>query len=66
NYIVVSHGDTLSTLYQHLSGTACYVGQSVSAGDTIGYAGSTGISTGTHLHFEVHVYGTPVDPMGYL
>ena len=66
NYIVVSHGDTLSTLYQHLSSTACYVGQSVSAGDTIGYAGSTGISTGTHLHFEVHVYGTPVDPMGYL
>ena len=66
NYVVISHGDTLSTLYQHLSGTACYVGQSVSAGDTIGYAGSTGISTGTHLHFEVHVYGTPVDPMGYL
>lgn len=66
NYVVVSHGDTLSTLYQHLSATNCSVGQSVSAGQTIGYAGSTGISTGTHLHFEVHVYGTPVDPMGYL
>ncbi|MCR5134519.1 MAG: peptidoglycan DD-metalloendopeptidase family protein [Clostridiales bacterium] len=66
NYVVVSHGDTVSTLYQHLSATNCSVGQNVSAGDTIGYAGSTGISTGTHLHFEVHVYGTPVDPMGNL
>jgi len=66
NYVVVSHGDAVSTLYQHLSATNCSVGQNVSAGDTIGYAGSTGISTGTHLHFEVHLYGTPVDPMGYL
>ena len=66
NYVVVQHNDELSTLYQHLSATNASVGQAVSAGDTIGYAGSTGISTGTHLHFEVHVYGTPVDPMGYL
>ena len=65
-YVVVQHNDELSTLYQHLSATNASVGQAVSAGDTIGYAGSTGISTGTHLHFEVHVYGTPVDPMGYL
>ena len=65
-YVVVQHNDELSTLYQHLSATHASVGQAVSAGDTIGYAGSTGISTGTHLHFEVHVYGTPVDPMGYL
>ena len=65
-YVVVQHNDELSTLYQHLSATHASVGQAVSAGDTIGYAGSTGISTGTHLHFEVHVNGTPVDPMGYL
>jgi murein DD-endopeptidase MepM/ murein hydrolase activator NlpD len=65
NIIVIDHGGGMATAYAHQS--ALYVGGgSVSQGQTIGAVGSTGHSTGCHLHFEVRVNGTPVDPLGYL
>jgi murein DD-endopeptidase MepM/ murein hydrolase activator NlpD len=65
NITVVDHGGGMATAYAHQS--AIYVGSgSVSQGQTIGAVGSTGHSTGCHLHFEVRVNGTPVDPLNYL
>ena len=64
-YVVVYHADGNSTLYAHMSSMAVSVGQSVSRGETLGYVGSTGWSTGPHLHFEVRVGGTCVDPLSY-
>jgi murein DD-endopeptidase MepM/ murein hydrolase activator NlpD len=64
NLIVLDHGGGLATAYAHLS--ASYAGGGVSQGQTIGAVGTTGSSTGCHLHFEVRVNGSPVDPMGYL
>lgn len=66
NAIVVDHGNGLATLYGHLSRFGVHQGQRVGAGDTIGAVGNTGNSTGPHLHFEVRVNGTPVDPLPYL
>lgn len=66
NYVVIDHGDGISTLYGHCASICVSVGQYVSAGEAIGYVGSTGWSTGNHLHFEVMVNGSKVDPTGYL
>lgn len=66
NYVVINHGNGLSTLYQHCSATYVSAEQSVSAGQNIAAVGTTGYSTGPHLHFEVWVNGTPVDPRLYL
>lgn len=66
NTVVISHGGGLTTLYAHMSSDAVSSGQFLTAGDTVGYIGSTGFSTGNHLHFETREYGIPVNPMNYL
>lgn len=67
NTVVIQHGDSsVTTLYAHMSGFATSVGDYVTSGQVIGYVGSTGLSTGPHLHFEVRISGSPVDPMPYL
>ena len=65
NLVVVDHGNGLSTAYAHQSRVAVSSGQQVARGAVIGYVGSTGASTGPHLHFETRVNGEPVDPMRY-
>ena len=66
NYTCISHGGALSTCYGHQSRYGTSAGASVSKGQVIGYVGNTGHSFGAHLHFEVRINGSPVDPMGYL
>ena len=65
NYVVVSHSDGTSTLYAHMNSRAVSKGQTVAQGEVIGYVGTTGRSTGNHLHFEVRVNGDRVDPLDY-
>ena len=66
NYVIVDHGHGLSTVYQHCSRINVKQGDSVFVGTKIAEVGTTGISTGPHLHFEVWVEGVPVDPRKYL
>ncbi len=66
NYTCVQHSASLSTCYAHQSRFGARVGQNVSKGQVIGYVGSTGFSTGPHLHFEVRVNGAVTNPMSYL
>jgi murein DD-endopeptidase MepM/ murein hydrolase activator NlpD len=66
NLVVIDHGGGLATAYGHNSAIVVGHGGSVSQGQTIAFAGSTGHSTGPHVHFEVRVNGSAVDPLGYL
>ena len=66
NYVIIDHGNGLCTLYQHCSRINVKKGQAVFVGAKIAEVGSTGISTGPHLHFEVWVNNVPVDPRLYL
>ncbi|MDR3539938.1 MAG: peptidoglycan DD-metalloendopeptidase family protein [Desulfosporosinus sp.] len=65
NMTIIDNGNGISTLYGHQSALAVTEGQSVQADQVIGYVGSTGMSTGPHLHFEVRVGGNPTDPLQY-
>ena len=62
NYIIISHGNGLATLYGHLSETYVSSGDATKNGTCIGRTGSTGMSTGPHLHFAVFKYGRPIEP----
>jgi murein DD-endopeptidase MepM/ murein hydrolase activator NlpD len=64
--IMINHGHGIATRYGHLSGFAVTAGQKVHRGDTIGYVGLSGRSTGPHLHYEVRINDTPVNPYKYL
>ena len=66
NNVVIRHDEHIQTRYAHMNETACEVGQQVSRYEVIGYAGSTGDSTGVHCHFEIIVDGVQVDPFTYL
>jgi len=66
NLVVVDHGNGIATAYGHNTSVTVGVGQSVAQGQLVAYSGNTGHSTGPHLHFEVRVNGTAVDPLGYL
>jgi|ThiBiot_300_plan_2_1041538.scaffolds.fasta_scaffold00771_17 murein DD-endopeptidase MepM/ murein hydrolase activator NlpD len=66
NVVVLDHGDGSETRYAHLSVVAVRVGQALRQGDVLGQVGSTGASTGPHLHFEVRFDGRAVDPLPYL
>lgn len=66
NYVAINHGADLETRFGHMSRYTVSAGQRVRKGDLIGYVGSTGRSTGAHLHYEVRVAGTAVDPTPYM
>ena len=65
NYVMISHAGGKMTVYGHLTSLTVSTGQSVSRGQIIGYVGSTGNSTGPHLHFEIRLNGEKMDPLGY-
>jgi murein DD-endopeptidase MepM/ murein hydrolase activator NlpD len=65
-YVIVDHGGGIATLYAHLEAAALLSGDDVQAGAEVGRVGSTGLSTGPHLHFEVRRDGRPVDPTPWL
>jgi murein DD-endopeptidase MepM/ murein hydrolase activator NlpD len=64
--VIIDHGDGVETLYAHASELLAYEGQEVQAGEPIALMGNTGYSFGSHLHLEIHINGTPVDPVPWL
>lgn len=65
NLVIINHGYGFETLYAHMQKSKVRTGQSVKRGDIIGYVGNTGLSTGPHLHYEIHKDGKPIDPVTY-
>lgn len=65
-YVELEHGNNIQTRYGHMSSFTVASGQRVKKGDVIGYVGSTGRSTGNHLHYEVRIAGTPVNPLPFV
>ncbi len=65
NFTTVAHGSGLTSSYAHQTSIAVGVGESVKRGQVIGYVGTTGLSTGPHLHFEARVNGMPYSPKGW-
>jgi murein DD-endopeptidase MepM/ murein hydrolase activator NlpD len=63
---MIDHGNGIETVYGHLSGFAVTDGEQVKRGEIIGYVGTSGRSTGPHLHYEVRIHDTPVNPHRYL
>ena len=66
NYVSINHGDGYSSIYMHMTRYVVSYGQKVSQGQLIGYMGSTGASTGPHLHFGISYNGTYVNPANYM
>lgn len=66
NYVIVDHGDGVQSFYGHMQSVSVSVGDSVTQGERIGLSGTTGTSTGCHLHFEIRLNGTQVDPLEYI
>lgn len=66
NLVIIDHGYGYETYYAHLSGFAVTAGDSVERGQAVGYMGASGRTTGTHLHYEVHYGGSPVNPSNYM
>ena len=66
NYVSINHLDGFSSIYMHMTHYVVYPGQNVAQGQLIGYVGSTGISTGPHLHFGISYAGTYVNPLAYI
>lgn len=66
NYVIIDHGGGKATLYAHASKLNCKVGDKVKQGDVIAYVGTTGHSTGNHLHFEVRINGAKQNPLNYV
>src|SRR3546814_870290 len=66
NYVEVEHGNAIQTRYGHMSSYIVRSGQQVQKGDILGYVGSTGRSTGNHLHYEVRIEGAPVNPLPFV
>jgi murein DD-endopeptidase MepM/ murein hydrolase activator NlpD len=64
--VIIDHGFGVSTWYGHMSNFNTQVGTHVKRGDVIGYEGASGRSTGPHLHYEVRIYNTPINPWRYL
>lgn len=66
NHVIVDHGGGITSLYGHMADIQVLVGQQVKPGDVLGHEGSSGVSTGTHLHFEIRQNGTPVNPHAFV
>lgn len=66
NHVIIDHGNGMTSLYAHLYSISVVPGQRVKPGDVVGYEGSSGTSTGTHVHFEVRQNGSPVNPRQYI
>lgn len=66
NYAEISHGNGIETRFGHMSRIAVFPGQRIKQGQIVGYVGSTGRSTGPHLHYEVRIAGTPVNPIPFV